>query len=921
MYQPLETWQMTYCYPEFVTDREKFFVLVLSALLHHQQRLTGRNAASILADYGLQLVTQVEFPLFKPFLPTTQDGSSVQQEENKEGPMTVDYSKFMTVLDDYQWQYIEFYRFIRLIEMPTSLREVQEFHHGVDEIAVQATNDSESTEEQGSQSVAAGDDQEGEHTVDLQQNHDYKDLVREGISHMMLHYNFECITEYAFHVSEAVKNLPLASKLASLRHLQVYRDESLPQQHVQDTIAFIHLNKKSFPGKPCLQLGFDYRWSMYDNRVFTSMKEFRSDMFNLTKSKILLYEAVGEPEDLNIGYIPGFYGLAGNISTERLLKLDDEDQFRIDMGEGPEMEAFLKRCHRLNSIKMEVGHPYLLSWAAQHAKDHPSSALLPALDDLYLWSDRPYRFTIHALNDSMAAFSKSLGKVHIINCHEFRTQGQESNPWVLQQDLEKSQMVLTAPLANVIGNWPSPLPQLRSLKIDLRCTLTIQIGSLDQCFNLEELDLRFGSIGGGSQALVPDENDPDTDPRRQAPLDLSLFPKWTLPKLKSLCLDGTPALRFDYDSLETMSNLETLSLSCKKMVGLENQLKDIPRLSLHISHFNSASTSKEQVTAITSTYSTQDPSVLSKDGIWTRTWTLPKLKTLEMEGPPAAVFTFDWLKGCPSLTSVILTLNVHGPPQRLPLIACSPATYALSPSIEEFGSNLSGVESTATATTVVFEDDNGVFKESKLEQLHLKGPWVITASDLTALMTDYAPYLQKLSLNKIQKRDGMAVTTFVQAFKDADEICRKRYGVDWDARPGDIADYEGDVNYEEESDDKNNQDADNSAGSESDPPKDSEAVFLESATTVAAATDNLQAEKPLPGRSLLSVEVNYTISKRHRPTVALEVIDSGDADEYRRRGIRVYNFSSTLLVDKWDKAWFIRNKGTEWWDAMFAEKK
>ncbi|KAG0317957.1 hypothetical protein BGZ97_004587 [Linnemannia gamsii] len=910
MDQPLQTWQMTSYDPEFVTDSEKFFVLILTALLHHQQRLTGRNAASILADY---------------------DSSSVQQEEKEEIPMTIDYSKFMTELDGYQWQYIEFHRFIRLIKMPASLRDVPEIYSGSGEIAEQATSGGESIEEHESQAAAAEDDQEDEHTEELQQNDDYKDVIREGIAQMMLHYNVECITDYSFHVSEASKNLPLAPKLAKLRRLHVHRDDSLPQKHIQDTIAFIRLNKKAFPRKPCLQLGFDYRWSMFDSSEYTSIKEARNAMFNLTKSKLELYEAVGEPAELYIGYIPGFYGLAGNISTERLLILDDEYQFRIDLGEGPDMEAFLRRCHRLDTIRMEVGHPYLFSWAAQHARDHPSSTLLPALDDLYFWSDRPYRFSIHALNDSMAAFSKSLGQVHIINSHDFCTRRQETNPWVLQQDLEKSRMIRTAPLSNGIGDWPFPLPRLRSLKIDLRCTSTIQIGSLDQCFNLEDLDLRFGSIGEGPRALVPDDNDPDADPRRQAPLDPSLFPKWTLPKLKFLRLDGTPALRFDYDSLETMPNLETLSLSCRKKVDLENRLMDIPRLSLHTSRFYSASTSKEPITAPSSMDSTQDtssmdftqdPSVTSKGSIWTRTWTLPKLKTLEMEGPTAAVFTFDWLKGCPSLTSVTLNLHLYGSPQRLPLIAYSPATYALSPTIEKYGSDLPGAKSAACAAAGIFEDDRGVFKESKLERLHLKGPWVITASDLTALMTDYAPYLQTLSLNKVQKRDGMSVTSFVQAFKDADEICRRRYGADWDARPGDVTDYDDDDNYESENDEKKNQDTENGAGSVYNAPENSQVVVSESSTIAAAdAATDLQPARPLPGRSLLSVEADYTIGKRHRSMVELDKIDDDDADEYRRCGLRVYCFSREFFVDKWDKAWFTRNKGTEWWNAMFVEKK
>lgn len=899
MDQPLDTWQMTNYEPEFVTNSEKLFVLVLTSLLYHQQRLTGRDAASILEDFGLQLVTPVEFPSLKPFLPTTQHGS-VQEQEEEETPMTVDYSKYFTVLDTYHWQYIEYHRFIRPIKMPVSQQDTLQIQQTTEEPPDQAA-------------TPAGNGQEGEHTNGQQQDYDFNELVREGIAQMMLHYNVECITEHSLHVSEAHKKLPIASKLAKLRYLNVYRNESLPSQHLQDTIAFIHLNKKAFPRKPSLRLRFDYRWSSYDNSGFTSMKESRNAMFNFMKSKLLLYEAVGEPEDLDIGYIPGFYGLAENICVERLLRLDDEDQFRIDMGEGSDMEAFLRRCHRLDTIRLEVGHPYLLSWAAQHARDHPSSTLLPALNDLYLWSDRPYRFTIHALNDSMAAFAKSLGIVHIINCHEFRNRGQEPNPWVLQQDIEKSHLVYTAPLANGIGDWPSPLPQLRSLTIELRCTSTIRIGSLDQCFNLVDLNLRFGTNGQGSQTNVPDVSDPEADPRRQAPLDPSLYPKWTLPKLKTLNLDGTPALLFDYDSLETMPNLETLSMTCRKTVDLESRLKDIPRLSLHTSRFYSASIPQEPATETSSAESTQDTSTTSKGGIWTRTWTLRKLKTLEMEGPPAAVFTFDWLKGCPSLTSVSLSLPLDGSPQRLPRIAYSPATYALSPEIEKYGSTLP--EETAAAVVVDEDDDSGVFNESKLEILNLKGPWVITASDLTALMTDYAPYLQTLSLNKVQKRGGMSVVSFVQAFRDADIICRRRYGEDWDARPGDVADYE---DWDEDADEGEGEgEDDENAGSGSNTPEVCQGAAVELTATPEA--DPLPT-KPLPGRSLLTVEADYTVGKNNRSLMELKIIDRDVADEYRRCGLRVYNFSRSFYVDKYDEAWFSRNQGREGWTAMFGEK-
>ncbi|KAF9124596.1 hypothetical protein BGW39_008082 [Mortierella sp. 14UC] len=916
MDEPLETWEMNMYEPKYPTSSEKLFVLVLASLLHHQQQLTGKDAPSILSEHGLQLVPSTEFELLKPLLPTVKDDGN--SEEKQGNPMTLEYSKLFTTLNSYHWQYVEYHRFIRLIEMPESLRSSQGAHQGIDEIADQPTIDATTNES----TVAVGQD---EHTVEIQEGREYKDVVREAIAQLLLYYNVEIITDFSFYISEARKYHPLASKMAKLRNLTLYRDESVPDQHVQDSIAFIRLNKASFPGKSCLQLGFDYRWSSYDTSAFTSIKESRRSMFSAMKSKLDLYKALGEPEDLEIGFIPGFYGLADDLSTERLIRLDDEDQFRIEMGEGPDMEAFLRRCRRLDTLRMEIGHPYVFSWAAQHARDHADSGrsalspalstdLLPRLDDLYFWSDRPYRFSIYALNDSMVAFAKSLGSVCIINNHEFRTRGQSTNPlnsWILQKDDEKSRMIRTAPLANKIGDWPFPLPRLRSLRLDLRCTSFIHIGSLDQCVNLEELDLRYGAVGEAPRAIEPNDDDPNADPRRQAPLDTNLYPKWNLPKLKLLHLDGAPALLFDYDSLERMPNLETMTLSCKKKVDLEERLKDIPRLSMHSSRFYSSTLSQKTAPADDSAAATS-ASTPPNGTIWTRTWTLPKLKTLEMEGPPATVFTFDWLKGCPSLTSVTLNLHLYGSPQRLPLIALSPDTYALPPSTEESGTKSPQNKTQDTAAVTGADADTEVFMDSKLESLHLKGPWEITASDLTTLMTDNAPFLKTLTLNKVQRRGGMSVGAFVQAFKDADEICRKRYGEDWDARPDDVADYDYEDGKEivEDCLTEDQGDSQNDTGAESDLPTDSQA-------SIVGAPVDVLPERPLPGRSLLTIEADYTLGRRAQTSTQLEAIDNDDAEEYRRCGIRVYCFSRCCVVDKYDKAWYNRNKGSEWWDAYF----
>ncbi|KAF9906547.1 hypothetical protein EC991_000489 [Linnemannia zychae] len=922
MDKPLETWEMTMYEPKYPTSSEKLIALVLASLLHYQQRITGKDPSSILAEYGLQLVPSTGLELLKPFLPVVKndDGVEVQREQNHRSPITLDYSKFFTILNSYHWKYVEYRHFIRLIEMPESLRNSQGTHPVLDEIADQPavnTTTDDST-------VATRQD---EHTEDIQERCEYKDLVREAFAQLLLHYNIEIITEFSFHISEARKCLPLASKMAKLQHLLLYRDDSVFDQHIQDSINFIHLNKESFPGKPCLQLGFDYRWSDVDISVFTSIRESRRNISNAMKFKLDLYKAVGQPEDLDIGYIPGFYGLADDISTERLLRLDDVDSFRIDMDEGRDMEAFLKRCRRLEAIMMHIGHPYIFSWAAQHARYHADGKrsasgralltdLLPRLYDLYLYSDRPYRFSIHALNDCMVAFSKSLGTVSVINNHEFRTRGgQTTDPWILQKDNEKSRMIHTSPLANRVGDWPYPLPSLRSLRIDLRCTSFIYVGSLDQCFNLEELDLRYGAVGGAPRALGSSNDDPNADPLRQAPFDTNLFPRWNLPRLKTLYLSGTPALLFDYDSLEGMPNLEEMTLSCRKKVDLEERLQDIPRLSLHTSRIcPDLASSQETASTDDSAASTSAASTSSKGTIWTRNWTLPKLKTLEMEGPPATVFTFDWLKGCPSLTSVTLSLHLYGSLQRLPLIALSPDTYLLPPPTEK-----SILESTQNKTQGVAADADPntgaeVFMDSKLESLHLKGPWVITAPDLTTLMTDNAPFLKSFTLDKVQRRGGMSAGAFVQAFRVADEICRKRYGEDWDARPGDVADYD----YDDDDDEgaveevltEHQSELKNGTGAGSGLPVDSQ-------TSSGVAHLDVIPERPLPGRSLLTVETDYTFSKRMRDPANLVGICTDEADEYRRCGIRVYGFSRCYSVDKYDKAWYNRNKGTEWWEAYF----
>ncbi|KAF9926903.1 DNA-directed RNA polymerase II subunit rpb1 [Linnemannia zychae] len=870
MDNPLITWEMTYCQHPFDTNSEKLFVLIIASLLYHQQHLTGRDATSILADFGLQLVPSTEYELLWPFLPSStqtlaqnQDNTSVVKQ--RETPMTMDYSKFISVLDSYHWQYTQYYQFIRLIKMP-------------DDLTPSPGNNS--LEQHSEDTDGSEGENDTEHTEEIQQSNEYKCIVREGIANMLLHYNTESIVELSFDISDAHQYVPLAHKMAKLRNVILSGGESLPDQHLRDVLDFIRINKESFPYKPCLDID---SWNSYDTDVSTPMKVIRSDRYRRMKFKLEIYKAVKEPEVMRIGYVPEFYSCADDISTDRLLTLEDEDPYRIDMNEGVDMEKFWKRCPRLHSLRLDIGHPHVLSWAARIAKDYYtnvnlaynySATRLPPLQSVNFWSDQPYRFSIHAFNDCMTAFAPTLTDIDVRNCHEFFF-GHHGNihPWVLQKYLENSRPLYDAPLANRIGDWPFPLPQLRSLKIFLAQVQSIEIGSLDQCQNLEELFLAFGNIGKKSRLNEEFSHDQDTDPCRLAPLNPNLYPRWTLPKLKSLELEGTPALRFDYDSLETMPNLETLYLTCKRKTELETRLKDIPRLSRHINQYYSTSETVSQgisqdmpphtetTTASNDSFKTAT-SILSHNRVWTRTWTLPKLTTLIMNGPPAAVFHFEWLKGCPNLRKVSLNLHLSNSPLRLPLTPYSPTSNNIQKTTS-FDHTL--LSNTMEQQSLLHQGSI----QSKLEELSLDGRWILDAHELTALMTDYAPFLKILSLNMVHRKTIISAPNIVKSFQDADIMCRQRYGEDWDARLGDRDDNDESENDDSDEDtDQKNQDPS--------PHNDTQPV------------ENLS--NPLPGRSLLNIVLYSYMSKQHFSRLKLNRINSEEVESYRKCGLRVYNF-------------------------------
>lgn len=862
MDNPFDNWDMNSFSPRSSTNQDKLFALFLASLLHHQQELTGEDAASILAEFGLQLITPAKVPFFESFMTTTQeqehdDGIIVP----RRNPMTVDYSKYLTVLygfENARWYYIQHHQFVRLIEMPEHLQRGEE-----------DSDDSSETWE--TQDVNNGNNDD-EHPVRLQLSSDYKDALFSNYNRLLLHYNVESITLISFHVSEALQYLPMATKLASLREIVLTRSQAMPDQHLQDTVTFIRTNRNAFPWKPCLRLKFSRGWSCNDMGEFTSIAQSRTLVSSCMTALVELYRAVGEPEELDAHIIPEFYKTMEDVGTERLLQLSDSDNFRIDVGEGVDMEAFLRRCPRLHTLSLNIGHPFILSWAAREARDRADKhqqfdsprTLLPRLDRLDLGSGRPYRFDIHALNDGMTAFSQTLTTVNMKNSHGFRVNDQEEEAWFLDRDLDLSRQIRMAPHANTIGDWPFLLPQLRSLDIYIRCAGSLHVGSFDQCPNLEKLSLHYGVVGSGPRAVEPNDQDPghDVDPRRQAPLDPRMFPKWILPKLKELMLWGAPAMLFNYDSLEAMPVLEKLMLAVDRKTDLQKRSQDIPRLSTYTNRFYApVPTGETAVTATTATTtgienatsvesfenSIGTGSVTSHgNDVWRGTWTLPMLKDLDLRGPPATAFTFDLLKRFPSLVSLFLKLPYPGPYQRLPLVTFTPATAT---ELEGDGDDV------VTIKDILWGGEVNMM--SKLEKLGINGPWVITAADLMTLLTEHAPFLKELSLQMTR----MSTVKFFNVFRDADEMLRRRFGSEWDARP---------------------------------------TVREDSASSPSLLHKPLL---PLPGRSLVDVFGNCHIGA-YMPVDYMKMIDPDEADDYRQLGIRVFDVSCLYFVHERDGEWF-----------------
>ncbi|KAI1289063.1 hypothetical protein EDD11_009446, partial [Mortierella claussenii] len=406
---------------------------------------------------------------------------------------------------------------------------------------------------------------EGEVHTENQQRDDYyiSTLVGSLIS-MLLHYNSGHITTVRFEVAKVKTYLTLAGRMQSLKtislpDIRISISVDMARRYFSVLAQFIRLNQSTFPRKAPLNLdpGGSYHYgSRYDDyddpsmllkkdQIIDDALEFQQLLQGFraakerrrlhilentyTRQYLEVYRAIGRPRNMIIEDVPMAYeqllkgsvdvhggedweqgqerDADGAIGLDRLVEFRDGLEDRVDYGEGPYMEQFLRRCLRLQKLSIAAGHPELFLWAAEEALQrcvpsspspssslscHPArhGAVLPCLQDLKLWSSGFYRFSLQALNDAMTAFAPSLQSVTLkVSFGDYICVGRGYELPGHRVHALRSLQLQSVASANTVGDWPFLLPRLTylSLNIDVGVSTCIETGTFALAPNLETL--------------------------------------------------------------------------------------------------------------------------------------------------------------------------------------------------------------------------------------------------------------------------------------------------------------------------------------------------------------------------------------------------------------------------------------------------
>ncbi|KAF9426001.1 hypothetical protein BGZ76_002982 [Entomortierella beljakovae] len=575
-----------------------------------------------------------------------------------------------------------------------------------------------------------------------------------AIFDMWIYYNSASITKLEFGTRFAYRFLPYATKLSGLETLSLEGAERMVESEFEDAASFIRQNQLAFPWKtPLKVLSFDEHQlrsrserpvinATNHHSYISNMKVCRSKILQHIRPIITIYEAIESPSVLRVHSIPDFYNLAQNIRTERLIELYDNDRYRFEMGEIESMRRFIQRCTKLRKLAITISHPEAFPWATPSC--HGNLENLPIeLEDLDIAWESSCFAAIMAFNEAIRIFPR-LKSVTLVNANH-------DNWYTIPTFVSNISTLRALQLqhitsATTICNFTTLIPNLTSLTIVLRGVSSINIGSLSYLQNLEYLtigitmDYHDKYRPSGEEPTTLPEPDVLLDPGwKQLEEDLSLFPEWNLPKLKSLILRWLAATRFDFASLLTMPRLEKLVLGGNPNSNNENILDYLCRQCKIPIDVSSISSLKSLQFRVFEKYLTRELSLAS-------------LTQIYLSGVSCAMFCLEYLRYLPGLKSLELYRALSIPPMEL---------YS-KPDLILSNSNV------IAADSGVHILNDKIFEESQLESIRFIGQWRMSSQDLISLLSVYAPFLKFFTADTLQCRDSRGLYSVIKAINQAD---------------------------------------------------------------------------------------------------------------------------------------------------------
>ncbi|KAF9367404.1 hypothetical protein CPB97_005827, partial [Podila verticillata] len=195
------------------------------------------------------------------------------------------------------------------------------------------------------------------------------------------------------------------------------------------------------------------------------------------KSRIQIYKATGNPEEMTATLCPGFYDMIEGIELDSLHEFTDRDSYRFLYGESSQQASFFKQCANLKTLTISIRDPGSFSWAIERNQDGSTQRhrenYLRRLEDLHIYMDA----SLTVVDDTITAFGESLKQIKI--------EGTVSMQGISPEAPLDSLLLRHAR----IGNWN--LPSLRTMDLRLSSEYGVYIGNFDACPLLTTLSLKI----------------------------------------------------------------------------------------------------------------------------------------------------------------------------------------------------------------------------------------------------------------------------------------------------------------------------------------------------------------------------------------------------------------------------------------------